>query len=62
MGAKKSEWVWVVVLVESGIPVLVEVYRDEETARIREQQLSEDIRPDYDQAGIFQVEIDATQP
>jgi hypothetical protein len=32
MGAKKSEWVWVVVLVERGIPVLVEVYRDEETA------------------------------
>ncbi len=54
---KKSEMLWVVVSVESGIPALAEAYRDEETARSRERSLREDINPDYDEVGLFEVEI-----
>lgn len=49
--------IWTVVLVQSGIPVLVEAYRDEATARSREEILRQDINPDYDEVGIFEVEL-----
>ena len=62
MSPEKSEVVWVVVLVQSGIPVVAEVYRDEETARKREEFLREDIRPDYDETGVFEVEIGVQSP
>jgi hypothetical protein len=54
---EKNEIVWVVVLVLSGIPVLAEVYLDEETAQTREQFLREDINLDYDETGIFEVRM-----
>jgi hypothetical protein len=57
MSNKKSQVVWAVVLVESGIPVMAEAYRDENTARLREQSLRNGIRPDYDEIGVFEVEI-----
>jgi hypothetical protein len=57
MSHNESETIWVVVLVESGIPTLVEAYRDEDTARQREEILSEDVNPDYDEIGIFEVQI-----
>jgi hypothetical protein len=55
--ANESKAIWVVVLVQSGIPTLVEAYEDEETAKNREEVLREDIRPDYDETGVFEVEI-----
>lgn len=54
---RKSETVFVVVLVVSGIPDTVEAYRDIETAWAREAEFRKDIRPDYDEVGIFEVEI-----
>jgi hypothetical protein len=49
--------IWVVVLVESGIPTLVEAYWDEETARTQAELLRQEINPDYDEVGVFEVEI-----
>ncbi len=57
MTFKEAKVIWAVVLVESGIPTLVEAYRDEETARTRANTLREDINPDYDEVGVFEVEI-----
>lgn len=57
MSSEKSETIWTVVLVQSGIPVLAEAYWDEETARSREESLREDIRVDYDEIGVFEVQI-----
>ena len=54
---QKDKVIWVVVLVESGVPTLAEAYFDEETAKIREQTLRKDIRLDYDEVGLFEVEI-----
>lgn len=54
---KKAETVFVVVWVISGIPDTVEAYRDIETAWAREAEFRKDIRPDYDEVGIFEVEI-----
>jgi hypothetical protein len=51
--------IWVVVVVESGVSVLVGAYRDEEIALSRFQGLTKDTRPDYDDVGIFCVEIGA---
>lgn len=52
--------IWVVVLVESGIAVLAEAYRNEATAQRREEILRQDINPDYDEVGLFEVEIEAS--
>jgi hypothetical protein len=55
MTDNKGGIIWVVVLVESGIPTLVELYRDETAAIVREQSLRKDMRADYDEVGIFEV-------
>ena len=52
-----SPTIWVVVLVESGIPTLVEAYLTESEAAIREQFLRSTINFDYDETGVFEVEI-----
>ena len=51
------EIVWVVVLVESGIPVFVEAFRDEQSAVMSEQTIRARVRPDYDDTGIFEIPI-----
>jgi hypothetical protein len=56
---KKPEMAWIVVVVESGIPILAEVHRDEVTARQRERFFCKDAREDYDAVGVFEVEIGA---
>lgn len=56
MSHNESQVIWAVVLVESGIPTLVEAYGDEETARTRADTLREDINLDYDEVGVFEVE------
>jgi hypothetical protein len=48
---------WIVVGVQSGIPVLVEAFRDNRLAKMREQALRRRMRPDYDEAGLFEVTI-----
>ena len=57
MENQKPDMVWVVVLVESGIPVCAEVYRDVESAWARGKSWRENMRPDYDEVGVFEVEI-----
>jgi hypothetical protein len=59
---KKSRVMWVVVLVESGIPTLVEAYRTWKTASKREQILSTNINLDYDSVGVFEVKFKAHTP
>jgi hypothetical protein len=53
-----SQTIWVVVLVESGVPTLVEAYLTEEDAAIREQFLRDAMRLDYDETGVFETKID----
>jgi hypothetical protein len=62
MPRKQSEAIWVVVLVESGVPTLVEAYRDQKTAKLREKALRKESNPDYDEVGVFEVEIGVQLP
>jgi len=55
--SKNSPTIWVVVLVQSGIPALVEAYLTESEAAIREKSLRNAMRLDYDEAGVFEVDI-----
>jgi hypothetical protein len=57
MSHQDADVVWVVVLVIGGIPDTVEVYRDQKSALARERVLRQDLSPDYDEAGVFEVEI-----
>jgi hypothetical protein len=57
MTPNESPTIWIVVLVQSGIPTVVEAYWDKETAWAREEILRQDIKPDYDEVGIFEIEI-----
>ena len=50
-----------VTLVQSGIPVLAEAYRDWDTAATRHQRLQEAANPEYDAVGISEVEVDAQE-
>ena len=54
---RNSRTIWVVVLVESGIPTLVEAYLTESDAAIREQFLRNALNFDYDETGVFEIEI-----
>ncbi len=54
---KTPEMVWVVVVVKGGFPALVEVHRERKTARRRERFFRKDVREDYDEIGVFEVEI-----
>ena len=57
MSHEDADIVWVVVLVIGGIPDTVEVYRDQKSALARERVWRQDLRPDYDEVGVFEVEI-----
>ena len=61
MLTQNPDTVWVVVQVESGVPVLAEVYRDEATAMNREESLRESARPDTDEVATFEVEVGVQQ-
>ena len=54
----QPELLWVVVKVESGIPVVVEAYRDRQSAEMREQSLRKDMHPENDETGVFEVQIE----
>ena len=47
---------WVLVLVESGIPVLVEAYHDLNIAEERERFFRKSLREGYDEVAVFEVE------
>jgi len=57
MPERRSELLWVVVKVESGIPVTVEAYRDRLSAEAREQSLRECMNPENDETGVFEIPI-----
>ena len=57
MSEKQPELLWVVVKVESGIPVTVEAYRDRLSAEMREKSLREHMHPENDETGVFGVQI-----
>lgn len=59
---KQPERVWVVVVVQSGNPVLVEAYRDEKTAKRRGRFFRKNAREDYDEVDVFEVEIGSKTP
>lgn len=54
---KKRDVVYVVVFVFRGIIDTVEAYRDLETAQNRTEILKQDINPDYDEIGVFEIEV-----
>jgi len=54
---KQDKRIWVVVKVESGIPVMVEAFRDRQLAEGQEQSWRRHMRPDYDEIGVFEVQI-----
>jgi len=53
----QPELLWIVVKVESGIPVLVEAYRDWQSAERRAQLLRTDMNPENDETGVFETRI-----
>jgi len=62
MMSQQSELLWVVVEVQSGIPVEVKAYRNKRSAVRREQFLRKRMRPDYDEVSIFEVEVRTRSP
>ncbi len=52
---EQPKQVWVVVLVQSGIPVAAEIYRDEQSAKMRESFLRKSMHPESDETGVFEV-------
>jgi len=59
---KQPELLWVVVKVESGIPVMVEAYRDKQSAEVRERSLRKCMHPENDETGVFEIQIEHATP
>lgn len=57
MTERQPELLWAVVKVESGIPVMVEAYRNEQAAMTREQCLRAHMHPENDETGVFEVQL-----
>ena len=57
MVIRQPEVVWTVVKVESGIPVTVEAFTDQQAALNRERRLRANMRPDNDETGVFRVSV-----
>ena len=57
MAEKEKAELWIVVQVMSGVPVSVNAYGKCSQARRREKWLRQRMRPDYDEAGIFRVQV-----
>jgi hypothetical protein len=54
---QEPQTIWVVVLVESGIPVSSEAFQKQDDAVHREQQLRAEMREEYDEVGVFETAI-----
>ena len=52
-----QENLWVVVEVNSGIPVAVRPYANEKSAVRAKKRLDKKLNPDDDEAGVFEVRI-----
>ena len=59
---RQPELLWVVVKVESGIPVMVEAYRDKQSAEVRERSLRKCMHPENDETGVFEIQIGYATP
>jgi len=57
MAQQANKSLWILVYVQSGIPVIVEAYLRKEDAEKRERYYRKDINPDNDETGIFQITI-----
>jgi hypothetical protein len=57
MAENQLEIIWVVVKVESGIPVMVEAYHDGQSAELRNQFLRLNMHPENDETGVFEIQI-----
>jgi hypothetical protein len=57
MARQEDGAVWLVVLVESGIPTTAEAYRDRQCAKRRERLLWRDMDWNDDAVGVFRVRI-----
>lgn len=55
--SRRLSGLWIVVKVESGIPVEVEVFPDRESAEARDKILHEQMHPENDEIGIFEVRV-----
>ncbi len=62
MPREQPELLWAVVKVESGIPVMVEAYRDRQSAKTRDLSLRKDMHPENDEAGVFEIQIEGAIP
>ena len=62
MVKEQTELLWAVVKVESGIPVVVEAYRDRQSAEMREQSWRKDMHPENDETGVFEIQIEDATP
>ena len=49
---------WIVVKVESGIPTVVEAYRSRQSAEREERFLRENMHPENDETGVFEVLVE----
>jgi len=54
---QRTKSVWVVVAVESGVPVAVHAYRDRRVASSAEGLLRRRMRPDNDETGLFRMRL-----
>jgi len=57
MQSQSTNNVYVVVQVQSGIPVLAEVFQSKVSAEKREQNLRKEIREDYDALEMFETKL-----
>lgn len=55
---EQPEVIWIVVKVESGIPVSVEAYRNRQSAKKRESLFRRHMHPENDETGVFEVKIE----
>lgn len=61
MSDKKNPTAWVVVNVASGIPVSVDGFKTREEAQEHERKLRNEMRPDYDETGVFPLVVCASK-
>ena len=55
---KQNELLWVVVKVQSGIPVMAEAYRNKQSAELQEQSLRMQMHPENDETGVFEISVE----
>ena len=59
MPIKEPDTIWTVVVVESGVPVALEAYRDEPQAELRKVYWESRTNENDDAVAVFEIEIGA---